>query len=401
MLNVLTIDEAGALLAARFTARTGAERVALNEALGRTLREELRAGENLPAFMRATVDGYAIRAEDSFGCSESMPALLKLAGKVPMGALPAMALMPGCCAYVPTGGALPAGADAMVMLEHAEPFDAYIAVQKPAAPGQQVVLPGEDAGQGQLVLPAGRGLSARGIAALAALGFERVKVAKRPRVAVLSTGDEIVPVKNTPAPGQMRDVNGPMLRAQAQSFGAAADYLGIVPDEEGALVAALRAAAQSYALVLVSGGSSAGEKDVVARVIASLGTLLFHGLAAKPGKPTLAGEVSGVPVVGLPGHPLAAHMVCHVLLRPMIRRMLGAERSERAILAKLSCNLPANHGREALVPVCLSGGRIEPLNLKSGLITGLGGSDGYIRVPRDCEGLNRDEELPVYLWESV
>jgi molybdopterin molybdotransferase len=400
LLHVLTIDEADALLAARFSARTAAEWVSLQKSLGRTLCEELRAGENLPGFMRATVDGYAIRAADSFGCSESMPALLKLMGRVPMGALTELALPPGGCAYVPTGGALPEGADAMVMLEHAEPFGAYIAVQKPIAPGQQVVRPGEDAGQGQLVLPAGRVLSARGIAALAALGVERVKVAKRPRVAILSTGDEIVPVENTPTPGQMRDVNGPMLCAQAAAFGAAADYLGIVPDEEEALAAALRAAAEGYALVLVSGGSSAGEKDAVARVIGRLGALLFHGLAAKPGKPTLAGEIGGVPVVGLPGHPLAAHMVCHVLLRPMIGRMLGTARNERAILARLSCNLPANDGREALVPVRLNGGRIEPLNFKSGLITGLQESDGYIRVPRDCEGLNCDEELPVYLWEN-
>ena len=400
MLNVLTIDAADALLAARFTARTAAERVRLQKAVGRTLREDIVAGEDLPAFMRATVDGYAIRAADSFGCSESMPTLLKLIGRVEMGALPEMALAPGCCAYVPTGGALPDGADAMVMLEYAEPFGAYIAVQKPAAPGQQVVLPGEDARGGQLVLPAGRVLSARGIAALAALGLERLKVAKRPRVAVLSTGDEIVPVETKPGPGQMRDVNGPMLCAQAEAFGAAADYLGIVSDEEEKLRAALDGAAEVYDLVLVSGGSSAGEKDAVARVIGRQGTLLFHGLAAKPGKPTLAGEIGGVPVVGLPGHPLAAHMVCHALLRPMIARMLGTERRERAILARLSCHLPANHGREALVPVCLSGGRIEPLNLKSGLITGLKDSDGYIRVPRDCEGLNPDEELPVYLWES-
>lgn len=401
MLTVLTLEEADALLAARFSGMTAAERVLLEAAPGRTLREDVLALEDLPAFTRATVDGYALRAGDTFGCSESMPALLQQIAKVRMATLPDIKIAPGCCAYVPTGGALPAGADAMVMLEHTEVFGAYMAVHKPAAPGQHVVPPGDDARAGQLVLPAGRVLSARDSGALAALGVASVAVAKRPRVAILSTGDEIVPVETTPGPGQMRDVNGPMLAAQLAAFGAAADYIGIVPDEEDALRAALDRAAGSYALVIVSGGSSAGEKDAVARVLASLGTVLFHGLAAKPGKPTLAGEIGGVPVIGLPGHPMAAHMICHVLLRPMIGRMLGAAPNERGVLARLCGNLPANHGREALVPVRLQDGRCEPMHLKSGLITALGGSDGYIRVARDCEGLNEEEEVLVHLWECV
>lgn len=401
MLQVLTREAADKLLAERFPQKTTDERVALSMAAGRVLRADILAEEDLPGFTRSSVDGYALRAGDSFGCSESIPALLLLSGRVEMGAPPPCAVEPDCCCYVPTGGALPEGADAVVMLEHTEAFGAYIGVVKPVAPGENLVLRGDDAKRGRRVLPKGRVLRASDIGALAALGRHELCVAGKPRVTVLSTGNEVVSVETPPLAAQVRDVNGPMLAAQAATYGAEARSLGIVPDEEGQLSEALLKAARGADLVLLSGGSSVGEKDAVARVIGALGALLFHGLALKPGKPTLAGEIGGVPVIGLPGHPMAAYMVCHELVRGMIARMLGAELPEWTRRARLTENVSANHGREALVPVRLRGEACEPLMLKSGLITALGGSDGYIRIPRDCEGRGRDEEVLVYLWGRI
>ncbi len=401
MLNVLTLAEADALLEARFTQRMPLERAPLISAAGRVLGEELRASWDLPEFCRSSVDGYALRAGDTFGCSESIPALLKLQGRVEMGRLPDRRLEPACCVYVPTGGALPEGADAVVMLEFAEAFGEYMAILRPAAPGQHLVLRGDDAKNGESVLPAGRVLSAADIGTAAALGLDSLAVAKRPRVLVLSTGDELIPASGRPPQGRMCDVNGPMLTAAATAAGAEARYAGIVPDAEERLEDALLEAARSADLVLLSGASSAGDRDAAARVIASLGTLLFHGLALKPGKPALAGEIGGVPVIGLPGHPAAAYMVFHVLARPLIRRFLGAEARDISVQGRLIVNISSNQGREELVPVRLENGLCTPLISKSGLVTTLSKSCGYIRIPRDCEGLPAGAETTVYLWRNA
>ena len=403
MLNTVTPGEALDILKESFGAlRADAEPCPLDSAAGRTLARDILAGEYVPGFDRSAVDGYALRASDTFGCGEATPALLRLAGEVEMGRAPGFAVGPGECAAIPTGGYLPEGADAVAMLEYTDDYGAgLIGVRKSAAPGQGMVFKGDDVSPGAVVFRAGRRLRAMDIGALAALGLSTVPVCKRPRAAVLSTGDELVPPSASPGPGEVRDVNGPMLCALLGSLGAQPEFLGIVRDEEALLESALLDATRRFELVAVSGGSSAGARDAVARIVVRRGRLLFHGIAMRPGKPAMLGELCGRPVFGLPGHPAAAYFTAKLLIGAQLRSMLGQSPEPMRLRARLAVNLPANDGRELFCGVKLryeAGGYVaEPVRTKSGLISALAASDGVLRVPRDCEGLPAGAEVLVEL----
>lgn len=371
----------------------------LFRAAGRVLASDIAAGEDLPGFTRASVDGWAVLASDTFGASAALPALLRRVGEVRMGERASCSVEPGACAAVWTGGELPAGADAMVMLEDAEELtDGLVAVYAPTAPGRHLVFRGDDAAAGRIVLCAGTRLSPREIGALAALGIAKVPVRARPRVLVLSTGDELIDPGDTPQNAQIRDCNGPMLAAASENAGAKAEFCGRVPDDEAALKERMKALAPDCELLLLSGGSSAGAKDAAARCLCDLGRVFFHGLAVKPGKPTLAGAIGETLVVGLPGHPAAAYLIFLELVRPLLAAMQGERLQERPILAALASAIPSNHGREELVPVLLDGDSATPLLSKSGLITALARADGYIRIPRDSEGLSKGARVDVILF---
>ena len=403
MLSVKTPEEALEIIRAAFRPCMETEAVPLRRALGRILAEDVVAGEYVPDFDRSTVDGYAVRAADTFGCSEAIPALLPVAGEILMGQGADGPLPPGACAAVPTGGALPAGADAVVMVEHTEDFgDGTVGVLRPAAPGENLIYRGDDVRPGGLLLPAGHRLEVQDVGALAALGLAEVPVRRRPVVGLLSTGDELVPAQARPGPGQIRDVNAPMLAALAESCGAEPRCYGIVRDEEALLAdAAARAAAACDVLVL-SGGSSVGERDAACRVVERLGEVLFHGVAMKPGKPTLLGSIGGKPVLGLPGHPAAAFFAGRLFLRPLLARLCGRGLRRYALSAVLTEAVGANHGREQYTGVFLEERDgttyARPIRSKSGLITGLAGSDGYFRIPRDCEGIAAGERVAVTLY---
>ncbi|BBB48132.1 molybdopterin molybdotransferase MoeA [Pelolinea submarina] len=401
MLHVSSIAEVNDLIAQRFgELSSGAEDVPLSQALGRALAADVTATEFVPNFNRSTVDGYAVIAADVFGCSESIPSLLTLAGESHMGQPLTIQLQKGQCVYVPTGAELPANADAMVMLENADDFhDGTIAIYKPAAPGANLIYRGDDVKPGQVVLPAGLRLTAADIGALAALGSTQVSVARAPRVAILSTGDELVAAGQTLQAGQIRDVNAPMLAAAVSAAGGIPDPRGILHDEQAVIQAAVDAAMDSCDMLLISGGTSVGVKDAIPAVISALGELLVHGVAAKPGKPTILGEIRGKPVFGLPGNPVAAYFMFHMLARPLLLRMQGAQTEDRHVSAPLARAVSSNHGREEFVPVALSEERVHPIASKSGLITTLAGADGFIRIPRDCEGLSRDELVEVTLFK--
>ena len=403
MLEVATPQEAAALIDARFGAlRTTGETVPLNAALGRVLAADIQAGEDVPGFDRSTVDGYAVRAADTFGCSDALPALLTLAGAVTMGTAPTFPLCAGQCAAVPTGGQLPDGADAMVMVEYTEDYgDGTVGILKPVAPGANRIYRGDDVRAGEAFLHAGKRLEAHELGALAALGIGSLPVARRPRVGILSTGDELVPIQAQPAPGQVRDVNSTLLAASVRACGGEAQLYGICRDEDGALLEALRTMARECDLLLLSGGSSVGEKDAAPRLIAQLGALLLHGIAIKPGKPTIIGEIERKPVFGLPGHPVAAYHIFNLFVAPLIRRMLGEHAPIQPPFhhAVLTAAIPSNHGRAECVSVrltqedaCLYA---APVMGKSGLIALLAGTDGYILIPRGCEGLARGETVNV------
>ena len=403
MLQVLTPEETLRLIDKSFSpVPDGAESVPLREALGRVLAEDIRAAEDVPGFTRSTVDGYAVRAADTFGCSEALPAVLWLAGEVEMGRAAPARLERDSCVSVPTGGAIPEGADCAVMIEYTENYgDGTVGLFKPGAPGMNLIFRGDDVRAGQTLLSAGRVLRAGDIGALAAVGRTEVPVRRKLRVGLISTGDELVEPEQTPGPGQVRDVNTPMLDALLRECGAEPVPFGIVRDDEARLREAVAAAARSCDAVLLSGGSSAGVKDAACRIIGELGEVLLHGIAIKPGKPTILGRIGGGPVVGLPGHPAAAYFIAMLFVRPLLDRLSGARRSVCAVSAELSESISADHGR-AQVNACrlktVDGKRIAvPIRSKSGLISRLAGADGYLIIDRDCEGLSRGAAVEVYL----
>ena len=404
MLQVKTPDEVLELIEAEFSPLGHpSETVGLDGAIGRVLAEDIRATEYVPDFHRSTVDGYAIRAADTFGCSDAIPAVLPLCGQVLMGEGADFPLPPGQCCYVPTGGAVPRGADCCVMLEYCEDYgDGTIGIAKPGAPGMNMIFRGDDVFPGKAVLQKGRTLSSQDIGALAAIGRVQMPVERRLRVGILSTGDELVPPEATPGPGQVRDVNAPMLAAMLTAFGAECVSFGIVRDEEALLAETMRKAAERCDAVLVSGGSSVGVKDASCRIIQSMGTLLLHGIAIKPGKPTIMGKTAqGKPLVGLPGHPVAAYFVTKLFVLPLLARLQGRTLPDYTVTARLTESVSANHGRAQYGCVRLerSGGALlaHPVRSKSGLITTLAGADGFFCIDRDCEGLPKGAEIQIII----
>ena len=401
MLKVMTPDEVYELIDAEFEElENNTETVALDGAVGRVLPEDIVSGEYVPDFDRSTVDGYALRAADTFGCSEAIPALLPLFGQVQMGEGAEFVLPVGECCYVPTGGAVPEGADCCVMKEYAESFpDGTVGISKPGAPGQNMIFRGDDVKPGKTVIKKGRVLVSQDVGALAAMGIVNVPVKKRIRVGLISTGDELVSPDEKPESGQVRDVNSHMLSAMLRAFGVESVNYGISADDEEKLTEMIKKAVSDCDAVLVSGGSSVGVKDMTCRIIESMGTLLLHGIAMKPGKPTILGKCGNKPLVGLPGHPVAAYFVTKLFVLPLLARLEGREIQNYTVTAYLTESISANHGRAQYGCVHLSekNGKLyaEPVRTKSGLITTLAGADGFFCIDRDCEGLPKGAEIQV------
>jgi molybdopterin molybdotransferase len=406
LLTVKTPEEVLLLLEETFkNTKLPGEQVPLSDACGRRLREDIKSLEYVPGFNRSMVDGFAVRARDTFGCSDSIPALLQLAGEIHMGEAAAGSLEADSCYTVWTGGEVPDGADAVVMLEYTEHYgDDTIGVLKPVAPGNNVIFKGDDVSPGQTILPSGHSLAPHDIGTLAALGVSQVTVSSKPVVGIISTGDELVAYNETPARGQVRDVNTKMLEAIIVQAGGTAKTYGIIRDIEEDLLNAVRLAVSECDMVLISGGSSVGMKDATARVIETDGEILLHGIAMKPGKPTILGVIDQKPVFGLPGHPVAAYFVAHLFVRPLIALLTGGKHKNYSIPAVTSEAISSNHGRAEYIAVILESLSettvARPIHSKSGLISSVTGSDGYICVPRDCEGLLKGAAVTVTLWNS-
>lgn len=400
MLYVKTPEEVLAMIDSEFTALERRESVPLTDAMGRILAEDVAAREYVPDFDRSTVDGFAVCARDTFGCSDAIPAILPLQATVLMGQGADFSLNPGECVAVPTGGAVPRGADGVVMLEYTEDYgDGTIGVAKPAAPGMNMIFRGDDVYPGKVILQKGRVLSSADIGALAAIGQARVPVAKKLTVGVISTGDELVPPEAQPGPGQVRDVNSPMLEAMLTAFGCKVVNYGIVVDDETLLAEKVHKAISECDAVLLSGGSSVGVKDAACRIIESVGKLLLHGIAIKPGKPTILGKCGEKPIVGLPGHPVAAYFITKLFVQPLLGRLTGRDMTAYTVPAKVTESISANHGRAQYHCCRLTrkDGQLyaQPIRGKSGLITTLAGADGYFCISRDCEGLPQGAEIQV------
>lgn len=405
-LTLLPPPEALALLLSRLSAPLELESVAAEQALGRVTACEVIAPHPLPTFARSTVDGFALRAADTFGASDSIPAYLSVVGEVPMGAAPSFSLSPAQCALIHTGGMLPAGADAAVMVEHTQPVRAgEVEVLRAAAIGENVLKVGEDVSAGEVVIPLGTRLRPAEIGGLMALGITRLPVVRRPRVGILSTGDEIVPPAVILRSGQVRDVNTYTLSALVEQCGGLPMAYGIVPDRAEALRAAASRALTECDAVVITAGSSASTRDLTAEVIDCLGRpgVLAHGVNVRPGKPTILAVCDGKAVIGLPGNPLSALVIAGLFVTPLLERLLGLRqnRPKPAISARLTLNLPSQAGREDWIPVRLvrdgTHDRAEPLFGKSNLIFTLARADGLVRIPPDATGLNAGDSVEVIL----
>ena len=399
MLNVVSLNEAIAIVRAQMPERTlPAEKLPLDDAAGRVLAADIVSGENVPAFDRSTMDGFAVRAADTFGATAALPSMLRVTGEIKMGEQTALALGPGECAAIPTGGMLPAGADAVIPVEYTETQGDLCLCCAAVSPLRNVTRAGDDVALGQTVLKTGTRLTPAAVGVLAAMGRGTVPVFRRPNIGILSTGNEIIPIEETPQPGQVRDVNTHLLLLLCASYGCVGRAYGVAPDEKDQLLAALRTAALENDAVLLSGGSSAGKADLTAAVIGELGAVFCHGVAVKPGKPTVLGEACGTAVFGLPGHPAACWFMAELLVKRYAQRLLREETAPVPVKAALTEHVSSNHGREELLCVRLEGSAAVPVYGKSGVISQLAAADGYFVIPRDCEGLRAGETVDVYLF---
>jgi molybdopterin molybdotransferase len=393
---------ADALAGFRPTHRTPSETVPLEAALGRVPSAAITARAPLPGFARATVDGYAVRAADTYGASEGLPSYLEVRGAVRMGRAPEVEVDAGGAIEIPTGGALPAGADAVVMVEHTtEAMAGTIEVVRPVAPGEGMVGAEEDVAAGAVLARGGRPLRAADLALLAAAGTVELTVCARPRVAIISTGDEVVdPATPTLAPGQVRDAIAVALAALAREAGGEPHPRGIVPDDRDALSAALDAALADSDAVVVSAGSSVGMRDETAAVVAGLGDIFCHGLAIRPGKPTLLADCHGIPLIGLPGNPRSALVVFRLVGLPVLRLIGGCTDPppEPVVTARLTRDLPSTTGRLDVVLVTVSDGAATPLRGPSALLSLLNAADGYVVVPEAATGLDAGTTVDVTLY---
>ncbi len=398
-------DQARREWLAAVTHRVEAETRPVVEAVGRVLAEDVAAAEPIPGFRRSTVDGYAVRAADTHGASETLPAYLTVVGEVPMGAAAPFAVAPGQAALIHTGGMVPDGADAVVMLEYTQASrEGEVEVLRAVAVGENIIEVGEDVAAGQVIIPAGRRLRSPEVGGLMALGRTQVAVARLVRVGIISTGDEVVPPEAPLAPGQVRDVNSYTLSAVVQQWAGQPVRYGIVPDDEEALFAVAQRALAETDLVVITAGSSASTRDMTARVIDRLGApgVLAHGLRTKPGKPTILGVAQGKPVIGLPGNPVSALVNTLWLVVPALERLQAAQpRPWPRWRATLANHAPSEAGREEWVPVRLreEDGRFwaDVVFYKSNLIFRLVEADGLIRVPADATGLAAGTEVDVFV----
>ena len=379
---------------------TETETVPVEQSAGRALAAGIEADTDIPGFDRSVVDGYAVRSADTTGAGDAVPAILQCVGRVAMGTSDTnLVVRDSECTYIPTGGILPEGADAAVMVEYAEEAGGTILIKKPVSHGENVLLRGEDFKKGGTVFRTGRQLTPQDAGVLAACGCAMVTVAKKPVVGIISTGNELVPVTAIPGPGQVRDANASMLAAWLSEYGCVPRLYGIVKDDREAFDAAIATALPECDVVLLSGGSSKDDRDMTAGVIAGRGEVLIHGIAIAPGKPTIIGRITGKPVFGLPGHPASAFVVLIAIVRPLLDKMLGLEKPLiRTVKASLAENIPSQRGREEYVRVRVENGKATPLFGKSGLLNTLVSSDGLICIPAGYEGLEKGNEVEVILW---
>ena len=398
-LNVVTIDEAVTIVRS-IAKQTESETIAIDRADGRVLAESIDTQEDIPGFDKSWKDGYAVCASDVYSATESSPAILSFKGAVSMGKVQECEkIHSGECMYVPTGGRIPTGADAVVMIEYAEQVGEKILIYQPATLRENIIAKDEDFSCGTTIFPIGHTLRPQDIGVLAAIGKPYVSVRKSPKIGVISTGIELVPAEAKPAVGEIREVNSYLISTFLRRRGAVPVKYGIIPDDPNALMQAIEKASHECDSVIISGGSSKDRNDVTFRAIASLGTVLVHGISIAPGKPTIIGKCNDVPVVGLPGHPVSTFMVMSLVAVHLIDAVKGNPcQPAYQKTVKMSTDLKLEPGREQYIRVKIEDGYATPVLGKSGLLNTLLYSDGIIHLPSTKEGLVKGEEIGVRLW---
>ena len=374
------------------------EEVPIWSAGGRVLAEDVKAGMEVPPFTRSAMDGYAVRSADVRSASKGRPAVLKMVGKIFAGNVARKPIKPGQCAEIATGGMLPQGADAVVKVEDTSAKSkGSISVLSPVVKGENVIRAGSDITKGARIVLKGELLSPAKVGSIAAVGIDSIKCYARPSVVVMPTGDEVIRPGERLEPGQIYDVNTFTLSSAAKSFGADVDVRGIVGDSKENLTSAI--GSESADMIIFSGGSSVGEKDLIVDAVSELGEVLFHGVSIRPGKPTLLGKVGNSLVLGMPGHPTSCLSNAYIFLEPMITKIGRYPKRKRATVeAKLSADAELAEGRTTVLPVRLEGGKAVPVFKESSAITSMSNADGYALVPPSGSSLRKGATVTVSLF---
>lgn len=408
-LSLVTPQEALDTLFSQLEVARTQETVSTDRALGKITAEDICSPQNLPDFKRSTVDGYALRARDTHGASEGLPAYLQLAGEILMGQEPGFSVSGSQCGLIHTGGMLPKGADAVVMLEDSQALEnEEIEIYKPAATGDNLIEVGEDVEKGAVVIPRGTRLRPAEMGGLMALGITELNVVKPPLIGVISSGDEVIPPDRKPRAGQVRDINSYTLGAMLQDLGVRVHQYGIIPDNRDALRGVMVRALEECDHLIVTAGSSASARDHTAEIMNELGDpgVIVHGLHIRPGKPTILALAEKKLMIGLPGNPVSALVIAQVIVKPILEKWMGMEvpRPRSVVEAELTVNIASQAGREDWIPVRLierSPGRwqAEPVFGRSNLIFVLARADGLIRIPPAVTGLETGAIVSVQLME--
>lgn len=406
LLNTLRIEEAQKKLEKYFIdLKLGQEEISILSAVGRIVCEDINSKVNVPEFNRSTVDGYAVISKDTFGASESLPSFFEVVGEVEMGKQTEIILKSGKSCYVPTGGMLPQNCDAVVMVEYTEVLDDNtVCVHVPVAPKENTLQMGEDIAKGQVIFKKGHKLRPQDIGVLAGMGLTKVNVYCKPKVSIISTGDEIVAPEEEAKLGQIKDMNTYSLATAAMRDGCEVVAMAVVKDNFQLLQSRLSEYIEISDFVLVSGGSSMGEKDITKDVINALGEpgVFIHGLAVKPGKPTIVGMINNKAIFGLPGQPVSALIIYQILVRNLIKHLHEEKNLKPYIVGELTVNIASAPGREHYMMMNISqeNGKtiVTPVHGKSGLLSMMTKATGYIKIDTNQEGLTKGEIVKVYLF---
>ena len=404
LFNVVSVEDSVKLVCDNSEIKLLGESVELNEALGRIIKDDIISAVNVPDFRRSTVDGYAVSSRGVRGASESIPAMMNLKGEVAMGQCPTESIdSVDECVYVPTGGMLPQGADSVVMIEYTEKLDeSILLISSPVAPGDNVIEVGEDISEGETIIKAGTQLRPYEIGVLSSLGIRSINVFRKPKIAVISTGDEVVNIDEISSPGKIRDINSYLLNSLIIESGGEPYIYGVVKDSYTQLKDMLIKALRECDIILVSGGSSVGKKDETLKVLEDIGQskVFVHGISIKPGKPTIIGKALKKIVFGLPGHPLACAVVFKAVVEKYMEKLMDYTEIEFTTTVEFSINYHKAKGREEYLPVILKRENekvvASPVLGKSGLMSVFSRAWGFVRIDKNIEGLREGQMVEVY-----